>query len=123
MYKRGNVPDTQENNILLASRLSAFQVRLLEVKDILMEDADASGEPSDSSSDLDPVENMVTIPIPGPPMVRTLVPVEVPSKFVPPSLCVTPSPYVAEREEDLEHSSVPEYWVDLGVVVDLEVDQ
>jgi hypothetical protein len=104
----------QENNVLLASRLSAFQVRLLEVEDAMMEDADAEGEPSDSLSDLDPVENMVAIPIPGPSVVQTLIPVEVPSEFVPPSLRTIPSPpYVAERLEDPEHSGVPKFWVDL----------
>jgi hypothetical protein len=85
----------------------------LEGKDILMEDMDAKGEPLDSSSDLDPVENVVAIPIPGPSVVHTLVPVETPSEFIPPSLHVTPSPpYVAEHVEDLEHSGVPEFWVD-----------
>jgi hypothetical protein len=79
----------QENNVLLAGRLSAFQVRLLEVEDVLMEDVDAEGEPSDSSSDLDLVKNIVAIPIPGPSVVHTLVPVEVSSDFVP----VTNSPF------------------------------
>jgi hypothetical protein len=110
---KSQLETAQENNVLLVSRLSAFQVRLLEVEDVLMEDANAEGEPSDLSSDLDPVENVVAIPIPGPSVVHTLVPVEVPSEFIPPSLRVTPSPpYVAECLEDPEHSGVPEFWVD-----------
>jgi hypothetical protein len=78
---------------------------------------DAEGEPLDSSSDLGPVENMVAIPVPGLSVViRTLVPMEIPSEYIPPSLHLTPSPpYVAERSEDPEHSGVPESWVDPGV--------
>jgi hypothetical protein len=121
---KSQLETAQENNVLLAGRLSAFQVRLLEVKDVLMEDADAEGEPSDLSSDLDPVQNMVAIPIPGPVVVHTLVPVEVSSEYIPPSLCITPSPpYMAELGEGPEHSGVPKYWVDLDAVVDLEVNQ
>jgi hypothetical protein len=113
---KSRLETAQENNTLLASRLSAFQVRLLKIEDVLMEDADAEGEPSDSSSDQDPVENIVAIPVPGPSVVHTLVPVEVPSEYIPPSLCVTPSPpHVAEHMEDPEHSGVPEYWVDQEV--------
>jgi hypothetical protein len=105
----------QENNILLVTHLSAFQVRITKVEDVLMNDLDAEGEPLDLSSDLDPVKNIIAIPVPGPSMVHTLVPVEVPSEFIPPPLRVTPSPpYVADRVEDPEHSSVPESWVDLA---------
>lgn len=39
---------------------------------------------SSSSLDLDPVENMVTIPVPAPAVVQTLV--EIPEGYVPPSL-------------------------------------
>jgi hypothetical protein len=115
---------TQENNILLASRLSAFQVRILEIEDALMDDANAEGEPLDLSSDHDLVENIIAILVPGPSMVHTLVPVEVPSKYIPPSLHVTPSPpYVASYGDNLEHSGVPEYWVDSDVIADSEVNQ
>jgi hypothetical protein len=107
----------QENNVLLASRLASFQAQLSDLEDMVMEESeDAKGEPSDSSSNLEPVENMVAIPILAPSVVHTLVPVEVPSEYIPPSLCLTPSPpYIAERSEDLEHSGVPEFWVDPGV--------
>jgi hypothetical protein len=121
---KSRLETAQENNILLASRLSAFQVRILEIEDVLMDDANAEGEPLDLSSDHDPVENVNAIPVPGPSVVHTLVPVEVPSKYIPPSLHVTPSPpYVASHGDNLEHSGVPEYWVDSDVIADLEVDQ
>jgi hypothetical protein len=101
----------QENNVLLVSRLSSFQAELTDLEDAMMEESeDAEGEPSDSSSDLEPVENIVAIPVPGPSMIHALVPVETPFKFIPPSLHLTPfPPYVAERSEDLEHSGVPEF--------------
>jgi hypothetical protein len=108
---------SQENNVLLASQLGSLQARLTNLEDTVMSDGDdAEGEPSDSSSDLEPVENVVAIPVPGPSVIHTLVPVETPLEYIPPSLCLTPSPpYVAERSEDPEHSGVPEFWVDLGV--------
>jgi chromosome segregation ATPase len=114
---KSRLETAQETNILLVSRLGAFQARVMELEDALMEGSeDAKGEPSESSSDLEPVENMVAIPIPAPSVVRTLVPVEVASKFIPPSHHLTPSPpYVAEWLEDPEHSGVPEFWVDPGV--------
>jgi hypothetical protein len=59
---------------------------------------------------------MVVIPILGVSMIHTHVPVEVPSEFIPPSLHLMPSPpYIAEHLEDLEHSGIPEFWVDPGV--------
>jgi hypothetical protein len=76
-----------------------------------MESSDAEGEPSDSSSDLEPVENMVAIPVPGPSVITTLVPLD--SEYIPPVLRVTPSPpYVAERSEDPAHGGVPESWAE-----------
>jgi hypothetical protein len=102
----------KENNILLASHLGAFQARVMDLEDVMMSDSeDTKGELSDSSTDVDPVENMVAIPVPGPSVIHTLVPVETPSEFIPPSLHATPSPpYVAEQAEDPEHHGVPEYW-------------
>jgi hypothetical protein len=47
-------------------------VRITEVEDVLMNDLDAEGEASDSSSNLDPVENIVVIPVPGPSVVHTV---------------------------------------------------
>jgi hypothetical protein len=78
-------------------------------------DVDGKGTAvSTSSSEFDPMENMVAIPIPPP--VITLIPVEVPEAFIPPSLRTTPSPpYVASREEDPESNGVPEFWADPGV--------
>ena len=70
-----------------------------------------------SSSDLDPVENMVAIPIPAPSVVHTLV--EIPEEFIPPilrstpSVASTPSPeYVQALEEDPASHGVPEFWAD-----------
>ena len=85
-----------------------------------MEDAEeeaAEVPSSSSSSDLDPVENMVAIPIPAPSVVHTLV--EIPEEFVPPilqsssSVMLTPSPeYVQALEEDPASHGVPEFWAD-----------
>ena len=77
-------------------------------------DEDAAGDTAVSSlsSEFDLVENMVAIPIP-PPVIHTLIPVEVPEAFIPLSLCSTPSlPYIQARGEDLAHGGVPEYWAD-----------
>ena len=72
---------------------------------------------SSSSSDLDPVENMVVIPVPAPSIIHMLV--EIPEDFIPPvlhlssSVTSTPSPkYVQVLEEDPSHTGVPEYWAD-----------
>ena len=83
----------------LAALLLSVQSRVAEVEDAVMADTedDAEGEVlSSSSSDLDPVKNMVAIPIPAPSIVHTLV--EIPEEFVPPifrlslSVPLTPSP-------------------------------
>ena len=66
---------------------------------------------SSLSSDLDPMENMVAIPIPTPSVIHTLV--EIPKGYVPPFLHSTPSPpYIKASEADLLHDGVPEYWAD-----------
>ena len=56
------------------------------------------------SMDVDPVENMVVIPVPAPgPIVHTLVPVEVLMEFFPPILC-DPNPLEMETEgEAIDH--------------------
>jgi predicted transcriptional regulator len=99
----------------LMTLVISLQGRVGELEDAVMEEAsDVDGEgtaASTSLSEFDPVENMVAIPIP-PPIV-TLIPIEVPEAFIPPSLRMTPSPlYVASREEDPENNGVPEYWAD-----------
>ena len=78
---------------------------------------DAEVPSSSSSSDLDPVENMVAIPIPAPSIVHTLV--EVPEEFIPLilrsslSVASTPSPeYVQALEEDPASHGIPEFWAD-----------
>ena len=90
----------------------ALQGRLAQVEDDEVEVPSPS-----SSSDLDPVENMVAIPIPAPSVVHTLV--EIPEEFVPPilrpssSVASTPSPeYVQALEEDPASHGVPEFWAD-----------
>ena len=96
----------------------ALQGRLAQVEDVVMEESvDEPEVSSSSSSDLDPVENMVAIPIPAPSVVHTLV--EVPEEFVPPvlrsssSVASTPSPeYVQALEEDPASYGVPEFWAD-----------
>jgi hypothetical protein len=103
----------------LASLLLSVQSRVAEVEDAVMEDPEDDGGEvlSSSSSDLDPVENMVAIPVPGPSVIHTLV--EIPEEFVPPilrpssSVPSTPSPeYVQALEEDPSSGGVPEYWAD-----------
>jgi hypothetical protein len=99
----------------LSTLVISLQGQVGELEDVVMEEAlDVDGEGtaiSTSLSEFDLVENMVAIPIP-PPIV-TLIPIEVPEAFIPPSLRTTLSPpYVEAREEDPEDSGVPEYWAD-----------
>jgi hypothetical protein len=103
----------------LASLLLSVQSHAAEVEDVVMADTDdAEGEVlSSSSSNLDPVENMVVIPIPAPSIIHTLV--EIPEEFIPPILRAslpalsTPSPlYIQAVEEDPSHDGTPEYWAD-----------
>jgi hypothetical protein len=110
---KSRLETAQENNVLLASHLGAFQARVMDLEDVMLsESEDAKGEPVDSS-DSEPVENMVAIPIPGPSVIHTLIPVETSIEFIPPVLQGTPSPpYVAEQAEDPEHYGVPEYWAE-----------
>ena len=84
----------------------------MDLEDMVMSDSeDANGEPLDSSTDINPVENVVAIPVPGLLVIHTLVPVDTPSEFISPSLWESPSPlYIAEHGEDPEHHGVPEYW-------------
>jgi hypothetical protein len=103
----------------LTNLVLSLQSRVSEVEDAVMEESEEDGQEvvSSSSSNLDPVENMVAIPVPAPSIVHTLV--EIPEEFVPPilrpSLAVpsTPSPeYVQALEDDPAHDGVPEYWAD-----------
>ena len=98
----------------------SLQGRLTEVEDTMMEDSEGVQEEvsSSSSSDLDPIENMVAIPVPAPSIIHMLV--EIPEEFVPlilqpsSSVASTPSPkYVQALEEDPSHAGIPEYWADL----------
>ena len=97
----------------------ALQGHLTQVEDVVMEESEEEDAevPSSSSSDLDPVGNMVAIPIPAPSVIHTLV--EVPEEFVPPilqsssSVVSTPSPeYVQALEEDPASHGIPEFWAD-----------
>jgi hypothetical protein len=104
----------------LASLLLSVQSCVVEVEGAVMEESedDTGGEVLSSlSSDLDPVENMVAIPIPAPSVIHTLV--EIPEEFVPPihrsSLSVPSTPsleYVQALEDDPAHDGTPEYWAD-----------
>jgi hypothetical protein len=110
----------------LVSLVLSVQSHVAEVEDVVMAepDEDGGGEvASSTSSDLDPVENMVAIPVPAPSILHTLV--EIPEEFVPPilrpSLVVpsTPSPeYVQALEDDPAHDGTPEYWADPEASVD-----
>jgi hypothetical protein len=96
-----------------------------ELEDAVMEESEEDGQEvvSSSSSDLDPVENMVAIPVPAPSVIHTLV--EIPEEFIPPILQSTsavpstPSPeYVQALEDDPAHDGTPEYWADPEAGVD-----
>jgi hypothetical protein len=110
----------------LASLLLSVQSCVAEVEDAMMEgtNEDLEGKVlSSSSSDLDPVENMVAIPVPALSIIHMLV--EIPEEFIPPIFCMsssvpsTPSsPYVQAMEEDPSHDGTPEYWVDPEANVD-----
>jgi hypothetical protein len=111
-----NLLSYQQDTVALVLSL---QGRLSEVEDTVMEESDGVQEEvvSSSSSDLDPVENMVAIPVPAPSVIHTLV--EIPEEFVPPilqpslSVASTPSPeYVQALEEDPSHAGIPKYWAD-----------
>jgi hypothetical protein len=109
----------------LTNLVISVQSRLSEVEDAVMEESEEGGEEvvSSSSSDLDPVENMVAIPVPAPSIIHTLV--EIPEEFVPlilrssSAVPSTPSPeYVQALEDDPAHDGTPEYWADPEVGVD-----
>jgi hypothetical protein len=110
----------------LVSLVLSIQSRVAEVEDAVMEESEEGdgGEVlSSSSSDLDPVENLVAIPVPAPSVIHTLV--EIPEEFVPPilqpssSVLSTLSPeYVRALEDDPAHDGTPEYWVDPKAFVD-----
>jgi chromosome segregation ATPase len=108
----------------LVNLVLALQGRIAEVEDAVMEESEGGEEVvSSSSSDLDPVENMVAIPIPGPSVIHTLVAIN--EEFVPPVLRSspavpsTPSPeYVQALEDDPAHDGTPEYWADPEVGAD-----
>jgi hypothetical protein len=109
----------------LSNLVISLQSRVSEVEDAVMEESEDDGGEvaSSSSSDLDPIENLVTIPVLAPSIIHTLV--EIPEEFVPPILRPssavpsTPSPeYVEAVEDDLVHDGVPEYWADPEASVD-----
>ena len=93
----------------LTTLVVSLQGRVGELEDVVMEDAsEVDGEGTailTSLLEFSPEENMVAIPIP-PPIV-TLIPIEVPEAFIPPS-----PPYVQSCAEDPEHDGFPEYWAD-----------
>ena len=92
----------------------SLQGRISEVEDAIMEEPEEDDAEvlSSSSSDLDPVENMIVIPILALSIIHMLV--EVSEEFIPPilhsssSVTSTLSPeYVQALEEDLSHAGVP----------------
>jgi hypothetical protein len=108
----------------LTSLILSVQAHVAEVEDAMMEESkegDGGEVASSSSSDLDPVENMVAIPVPAPSILHTLV--EIPEEFVPPilrppsSVPSTPSPeYVQALEDDLAHDGTLSRLVPFGHV-------
>jgi hypothetical protein len=113
------------HTVELVHLILSVQSRVAEVEDAVMEESEEGGEEvvSSSSSDLDPVENMVAIPVPAPSIIHTLV--KIPEEFIPPilqpssSVPLTPSPeYVQVLEDDPAHNGTPEYWADPKASVD-----
>ena len=103
----------------------ALQGHVSEVEDAVMEESEEEEAEvlSSSSSNLDPVENMVPIPVLALSIVHMLV--EVPEDFIPPilrsssSVTSTLSPeYVQALEGDPSHTGVPKYWADPKVGLD-----
>jgi hypothetical protein len=119
-FLEGKLINSLTHTSNLVTLILSVQARVAEVEDAVMaeaEEGDGGEVASSSSSDLDPVENMVAIPVPAPSTFHTLV--EIPEEFVPPvlrsSLAVpsTPSPeYVQVLEDDLVHDGTLEYWAD-----------
>jgi hypothetical protein len=91
----------------LAGLVTNVQTRVGELEDAVMEesDDDTEGEvvSSSSSTDVEPVENMVAIPIPAPLVIHTLIPIGVPEEFIPPSLRSTPSPPYVQACEKIRY--------------------
>jgi chromosome segregation ATPase len=109
----------------LVNLVLTLQNRVGEIEDAVMEESEGSGREvaSSSSSDLDPIENMVAIPVPALSIVHTLV--AIPEEYIPPVLRPssvvpsTPSPeYVQALEDDPAHDGTPEYWADPEAGVD-----
>jgi hypothetical protein len=106
----------EERVTALEGIVALFTGLLSSVQQCVRELEDAMLEESDAEEDVDPVENIVAILVPAPSVIHMLVPVNTPEEFIPPSLHGMPSPpYVRDRDEDLVHDGVPEYWVDPGV--------
>jgi hypothetical protein len=103
----------------LVNLVLTLQNRVGEIEDAVMEEPEGSGPEvvSSSSSDLDPIENMVAIPIPALSIVHTLV--AIPEEYIPPVLrsssavLSTPSPeYIQALGDDPAHGGTPEFWAD-----------
>jgi hypothetical protein len=63
------------SNPLLATFITSIQTHVDDLEDAMMEELDTKGSlagPLDSLSDVDPVENMVAIPVPAPSVVHAL---------------------------------------------------
>jgi hypothetical protein len=113
------------HTVNLVRLVVSVQSRVAELEDAVMEESEEGGEEvaSSSSSDLDPVENTVAIPVPAPSVIHTLV--EIPEEFVPPILrpsSAVPSTlspeYVQALEDDPAHDGTLEYWADPEASVD-----
>jgi hypothetical protein len=109
----------------LVNLVLTLQNRVGEIEDDVMEESEGSGPEvvSSSLSDLDPIENMVAIPVPAPSIVHMLV--AIPEEFIPPVLqssSAVPSTlspeYVQALEDDPAHGGAPEFWADPEAGVD-----
>jgi chromosome segregation ATPase len=84
-----NLEHTLSHVTNLAALVLSIQAQVGDLEDSIMEDSndDAEGEVLESSSasstDVEPVENMVVIPVLAPSVVHTLIPVKFPLEFIP----------------------------------------
>ena len=81
----------------LAGLVTSVQAWVGDLEDVVMEESDDDAEGDvmsllSSLTDVEPVENMVVIPVPASSVIHMLVPVKFPLEYIPPSLCSTPSP-------------------------------
>jgi hypothetical protein len=91
----------------LQAEVNSLQAHLERVEDVMVVDESGSDSGSEST-DVDPVKNIVVIPIP-PPIIHHLVPIEdMLMEFIPPVLC-DPNPLVVVEQVQEDEDPIPVY--------------